>query len=77
MYIIILTLKIVLSSAVWSPYIINPYGMTTVMPPKRIVLLGMRSAGKSSLANVLLGRSATFDGSGYQNGCFKVYECTT
>ena len=41
-------------------------------PSPRIVVLGAMGAGKSSLANALVGRSETFDGGGFSDGCFKV-----
>ena len=41
-------------------------------PGPRIVVLGAMGAGKSSLANVLAGRSYVHDGSGFSDGCFKV-----
>jgi septin family protein len=37
-----------------------------------IVLLGEIGVGKSSLANVLVGRDKSYDGADHKNGCFKV-----
>ena len=40
--------------------------------PKVIVLLGSGGVGKSSLRNVLLGRSPYYNGLGFTDGCFAV-----
>ena len=41
-------------------------------PSPRIIIIGETGVGKSSLANVLLGRHHQHNGTGFQHGCFNV-----
>ena len=39
---------------------------------KKVIIIGATGVGKSSLANVLLGRSKNYQGMQFENGCFNV-----